>query len=220
MVKRWLLPLLLLGCGGSSGPGTLSVHISAGPGWLHPYPLFLGLHKQNGPQLALWLEDENGRLLRPLFATRSFARQRWWGAPARGRPEALPHFASRVTLPLPDAYSGATPRGDFSVHFDPPPGRRRFVLKAEVNHSLDWNAAYPENARPGTSHYSGGPGGSGQPALVYALSVDLDRLPAGPATLLGASAPAGGSGALNPDSGGVASARQILGRLTVERAAP
>ena len=40
--------------------GDLSVRIEAGDGWLHDYPLFLGIKKKNPPQIAVWLEDTDG----------------------------------------------------------------------------------------------------------------------------------------------------------------
>lgn len=57
--------------------GDLSVNIEAGDGWLHDYPLFLGIKKKNPPQIAVWLEDTEGRYLGTLYASKKIATQGW-----------------------------------------------------------------------------------------------------------------------------------------------
>ena len=57
--------------------GDLSVCIEAGDGWLHDYPLFLGIKKKNPPQVAVWLEDADGHYLGTLYASKKIATQGW-----------------------------------------------------------------------------------------------------------------------------------------------
>jgi hypothetical protein len=88
------------------------------------------------------------------------------------------------------------------------------VVYLEVNASTDFNAAYPADATPGASNYSGGEWGSGQPSLVYAVTVDTERSrqtgDTGRFRLAGHGSPDGSDGRLYPKLGGITTARSIL----------
>lgn len=75
--------------------------------------------------------------------------------------------------PLTDGISGATPHGSFDIKLSPTTALKKFVVKIEINHSTDFNEAFPKLAKEGESNYSGGKEGSGQPAIVYTANVDL-----------------------------------------------
>lgn len=169
------------------GEGDIRIMIEKGSGWRHKFPLFLGIGKMNSPQIAIWAEDTSGNYISTVYVTESIARQSWMMARGNRRIEALPHWChSRGVVygdgllsptreePLPDAFTGATPRGSFTAVTHIPDEARKFVIKVEVNHSVDFNSAYPASAMPGDPGYSGGREGSGQPALVYAATVDRD----------------------------------------------
>jgi hypothetical protein len=197
--------------------GNLSVCIEAGDKWLHDYPLFLGINKKNPPQIAIWLEDVDGRYLTTLYASKKIATRSWVSAHSNPRNEALPYWSHRCKeLPLTDGMTGATPRNSFDVRMHDKVGLRQFSVMIEVNHSIDWNDAYPENAKTGDANYSGGDEGSGQPALVYGIDVDLDSdRNTFEAFLIGHSSPDGTDGEIHHDMDGITSALNIVKRITV-----
>ena len=197
--------------------GDLSVCIEAGDGWLHDYPLFLGINKKNPPQIAIWLEDVKGRYLTTLYASKKIATQGWVGAHGNPRKEALPYWSHRCgELPLVDGMTGATPRKSFDVRMQDKAGLRQFRVMIEVNHSIDWNVAYPENAKAGAANYSGGDEGSGQPALVYRSDVDLDSgRKSFEANLIGHSSPDGTDSDIHHNMDGITSALTIVKRITI-----
>ena len=95
-------------------------------------------------------------------------------------------------------------------------GLRQCRVMIEVNHSIDWNDAYPENAEAGAANYSGGDEGSGQPALVYRTDVDMDSgHKTFEANLIGHSSPDGTDGEIHHDMDGITSALTIVKRITI-----
>ena len=209
--------------------GDLCVNIEAGDGWLHDYPLFLGIKKKNPPQIAAWLEDTDGRYLGTLYASKKIVTQGWASSGGNRRKEALPYWCHRrgvvyedgLYLPtksqsLVDGMTGATPRADFNVRLKEKTGLRHFYVMVEVNHSIDFNDRYSDDKREGEPDYSGGPEGSGQPALVYRVDVNLDSASTSfDAVLIGHSSADGSDGKLYNDLYGITSALTIVKRITV-----
>jgi hypothetical protein len=209
--------------------GDLSVCIEAGDGWLHDYPLFLGIKKKNPPQIAVWLEDVEGRYLGTLYASKKIATQGWSGAGGNRRKEALPYWCHRrgvvyddglylptKSQPLVDGMTGATPKGDFDVRLKEKTRLRHFYVMVEVNHSIDFNDRYSDDKKEGETDYSGGSEGSGQPALVYRADVDLDSARTSfDAVLIGRSSADGTDGKLYDDLYGITSALTIVKRIKV-----
>ncbi len=197
--------------------GDLSIGIEAGTGWLHDYPLFLGINKKNPPQIAIWAEDTDGHYIATLYASRKIATQGWVGAHGNPRKEALPYWSHKCgTLPLVDVLTGATPRETFHVRMKDKTPMRRFNILVEVNHSIDWNDAYPEGAAVGTPSYSGGTEGSGQPSIIYKVSIDTDSCTRTfGATVLGHGSPDGSDGDLHRDMDGITTALTIVRRISV-----
>jgi hypothetical protein len=194
--------------------GDVKVVVEAGDAWLHDFPLFMGIKKKNPPQIAIWTEDSNGRYLSTLYVTHRIATGSWVGA--KERPSALPVWSYARGAESVDASSGATPKGSFDVRARPLGNLRRFTVKVEINHSTDWNDNYPKNAAEGTPGWSGGEGGSGQPALVYAVSVDLDSpRKTYTAALVGHSSPDGSDGEIRPDTSTLTTALNIAKSITV-----
>lgn len=72
--------------------GDLKVCIEQGENWLHEFPLFLGIKKNNPPQIAIWLEDAQGNYLSTIYASYKIATQSWQAAGGKRRKEALPHW--------------------------------------------------------------------------------------------------------------------------------
>lgn len=209
--------------------GDLEISIEQGEAYLHPYPLFLGLKKKNPPQLAVWMEDEEENYLATVYVTHKIATEGWQQAGGNRRKEALPHwchargkkYADGLYLPtreepFTDGLTGATPKESFRVKTTAPASLTRFCLKVEVNHSTDFNEFYSKSVPAGTPGYSGGEEGSGQPALVYVVHVDLSSgRKSFEAELLGHSSPDGSGGAVDPDVSWLTSALRILHRITV-----
>ncbi len=209
--------------------GDVKVTVETGEGWLHDFPLFLGIDKKNPPQLAIWVESPTGEYLSTIYVTRKIATEGWAANKGNRRKESLPvccysrgvRYADGLYLPtkdqpLVDGISGATPKTNFDVRMRGVGNLRQFVVKVEVNHSTDWNDDYPKNAAEGTSGWSGGKGGSGQPALVYAATVDLDSPKTSyTATLIGHSSPDGTDGEIRPDTSTITSALNIVKNITI-----
>jgi hypothetical protein len=149
----------------------------------------------NHPLMAVWMEDMNENYIQTLYVAQSIASSFFaHGAISAGkwkpgmirRPAALPYWGHKRGIqapdgyylptkdkPVPDAYTGATPAGDFLLvsRTDEPP-RGKFRLLFEINQSWDWNQYWNNNRFPEDEEYKT----SAQPALVYALSVDMDKL--------------------------------------------
>ncbi len=202
----------------------LKIFVEKGDNWMHDFPLFWGIEIKNSPQIAIWVEDLEGNYLSTIYVTRKIATQSWTASGGNRRKEALPAWSySRGVQyddglylptknePLTDGVSGATPKGSFDVKLRPMGEHKRFIIKVELNHSTDWNESYPENAKEGTSGYSGGEEGSGQPAVVYSVEIDLNS----PektyvALLIGHSSPDGTDGNIYPDTSSLTSALSIV----------
>ena len=195
--------------------GDLNVCIEAGEGWLHDYPLFLGIKKKNPPQIAVWMEDTDGRYLGTLYASKKIATQGWVGAGGNHRKEALPRWSHRHGEVF-DGMTGATPRASFDVRLKDKADIRHFYVMVEVNHSIDFSDRYSDDKKEGEPDYSGGTEGSGQPALVYRADVDLDSAHTSfDAVLIGRSSADGADGKLYDDLTGITSALSIVKRITV-----
>ena len=108
--------------------GDIRIHVAEGSEWLHDYDLFLGLNKKNAPQMAIWIEDEDGGYLSTVYVTHKAATQDWIADEDERREEALPHWCHQRGVmyddglymptrnrPLLDGISGATPRESFDV---------------------------------------------------------------------------------------------------------
>ena len=175
------------------------------------------------------MEDTQGNYLSTVYVTHKIATQSWQASGGNRRKEALPHWCySRGVKyddglylptkkePLTDGISGATPHGSFDIKLSPAIALKTFVVKIEINHSTDFNEAFPKSAKEGEANYSGGKEGSGQPAIVYAANVDLSAgKKSFEANLVGHSSPNGSSGKVSKDTSGLTTALHIVKRITV-----
>lgn len=213
------------------GQGDLRISIEKGEAWLHDFPLFMGIKKKNPPQIAIWTEDLQGNYLSTIYVTHKIATQSWQASGGNRRKEALPHwchsrgvqYADGLYLPtkkepLTDGVTGATPQGSFDLKLTPVEELKRFIVKIEVNHSTDWNDAYPKSAKEGDANYSGGKEGSGQPAVVYMAEIDLtggqkefEAIPAGH------SSPDGSSGEITEDTSALTTALEIVKKIVIKK---
>jgi hypothetical protein len=206
-----------------------------GESFIHPLKILKVITINLPPQVAVWVEDPNGKYLETLYVTESAGTQGWSGQPGGTpgkkirRPESLPYWSHKRGVvypdglymptrenPLADAVTGASPKGDFHLDTKVPQGLTKFVIMAEINLPGDYNEAFPESTSPGMPNEPGFVGVSGQPSLVWAADVDLTR---GPATYelkpVGHGSPNGSDGTLNPDLSGLTTAKDIIRRITV-----
>lgn len=207
----------------------ISVKVIEGENWLHDFPLFLGINIKNPPQFVIWLEDTEGNYISTLFVTKKIATEGWMSNDGNRRKEALPHWCYQRGIiyddglylptkeePLIDGISGATPKAGIELKLEPAAYLRQFIIKAEFNHSIDFNDAFPENAKEGDSNYSGGDMGSGQPALIYSALIDLDtNIKEYNLQLIGHSSADGTNGDIYEDLSGVTSAERIVKEVVV-----
>lgn len=209
--------------------GDLRIQVSTGENWLHDYPLFLGLTKENPPQFAIWITDSDTNYLTTLFATNKIAHENWISSKGNRRKESLPFWVHNRGViyddglylptkkkPLTDGISAATPKSDSEIKFKP--DSNNFIVFAEFNHSIDFNETFKKSAKQGDPTYSGGEEGSGQPAVIYAASINMssDRNE-WQLTLIGHSSPDGSDGTIYKDTNTLTSALKIVEAITISR---
>lgn len=147
--------------------------------------------EHNHPLMAIWLETMDGVYIQSVYVAESIAKGFYsygdkstgkWQPGVLRRPAALPYWGHQrgvqapdglylptTTDPLPDAYSGATPKGDFVLDTRADkPLEGKFRVLFEINQSWDWNEYWTNNKYPDDIEYKT----SSQPSLVYAVTVD------------------------------------------------
>ncbi len=234
-VLSMAIAITTLGCGGQNtvhselGNGNMMVSIEQGNEWLHDFPIFWAIKKKNAPQIAIWTEDLDGNFLSSIYVSEKLAKQSWMAAGGNRRKESLPcwsyaqgrQYADGLYLPtkdepLPDAVTGATPKGSFTANLQMGEDIKQFVVKCEFNHSTDFNECYTKDAKVGDTNYSGGKMGSGQPAIVYQAFVDLTNgQKEFKGELIGHSSPDGSDGKVYPDTSKLTTALDIVKGITV-----
>ncbi|TCI90197.1 DUF4405 domain-containing protein [Tenacibaculum sp. M341] len=192
--------------------------------------------------MVIWVEDMEGNYMESLFVPKSIASSEYYnGKPDKNgiwrpaivrRPESLPYWAHKrgikasdgLFIPLGKAYdidavSGATPSDDFIINSKAKLGDvKQFRILMEVNQSFNWNAYYSKDRFPKDSVYSGS-GRVGQPAIVYAVTVDLDKIRASKNYLfevIGHSHHSGKTGELFSDLSNITTALDIIERGIVK----
>ena len=208
--------------------GDIRINIETGDSWLHDFPLFLGISKKNPPQFAIWLEDTAGNYFSTIFVTSKIATEGWVANKGNRRKESLPHWSHKRGLvyddglllptkeePLSDGITGATPKVDKEIQIRIKDFTEPVIIKAEFNHSVDFNVFFPENAVEGHDNYSGGKMGSGQPAIVYADTIYPDQQRT-ILILIGRSSANGSDGMVYSDLEKLTTARSIVKQISVE----
>lgn len=207
--------------------GDIEIKIEAGEHWLHDFPLFLGISKQNPPQFAIWIEDTSGNYLSTVFVTHKIATEAWQANKNNRRKESLPHWCHQRGIvyedglmlptkdnPLPDGITGATPKADKTIKLTPVKLEKPFVIKAEFNHSVDFNDYFPKNVKEGDINYSGGEEGSGQPAVVFFATI-FEGTKEVKLELICHSSPDGSDGNILSDLQKLSTAKSIVKNITV-----
>ena len=235
IVLSTVLAVTFMSCSGQSpalsqfGTDNIQVCVEEGKNWLHNFPIFWFIKKKNAPQIAIWTEDTEGNFISTIYVSKKLAKQTWIGAGGNRRKESLPcwshaqgkQYSDGLYLPtkeepLTDAVTGATPKGSFSANLQMDETVKHFIVKCEFNHSVDFNEYYPKDAKEGDSNYSGGKLGSGQPAVVYSIEVNLNNgQKEFTGELIGHSSPDGSDGKVYPDTSKLTTALDIVKGITV-----
>jgi hypothetical protein len=175
------------------------------------------------PQIAIWMEDTLGRYLGTVYVTAGFGDQKWKFYAPKGdtcfRTMCMPYWLNKYraagnsaptrSKPLPDAVTGATPTGGFSVNFSVPDSVRVFKLFVEWNRSFDNNATFTKEK----SSFNG------QPSVIVGCRINLDDTTraSNQLTLVGRGGETGDDGNLYDDAAKLTTALTVFGRITASR---
>ncbi|HKM94086.1 MAG TPA: hypothetical protein VJY41_10565 [Prolixibacteraceae bacterium] len=191
----------------------------------------------NHPTFTFWIEDLDGNYIETLFVTRylatgiyghgSLGEGKWDNKPGKAqRPSTLPYwlhkkgtieestsFLPSPENPMPDAITGATPKGDFILNTrSTKPLPDKFNLMMEINQPWDWNEFWHNNLYPDDANYKS----SCQPALIYSVLVDrttnTDTFYLNP---IGHSHYSGKDGKLYTDLSTITTAKEITNKVSV-----
>lgn len=172
------------------------------------------------PQVSVWLESSDSRIIRQLYSSSKIQKQDWIDAPDSGRPEALPVWTHRlagieIQTEKPDAVSSATPSGttDQSVSIQniqdyiAENADTDWYIYLEANRSYDYNEYYSEERS----------GVNGQPSLVYRSLVSFKDgvLSAGPLELIGTGSLTGSDGTIHSDLSRITTAEDLFSSMTI-----
>ena len=140
----------------------IELSVESGEYWLGKMKVFIFSIKKT-PQLAAWVEDNNGNYISTLTVTARSAKKNWRSAPKEGRPEALPVWNNKVMNSSSnesiDTLSSATPKEKVEVKIadDLFTKGNEYNIYLEINHSFDYNEFWTE--------YNSGV--NGQPSVIY-----------------------------------------------------
>lgn len=189
----------------------------------------------NHPSFAVWVEDMDGNYIETLYVTQYVAKGifghgelapgRWSDQPGPvRRPASLPYWSHKRNIraedglyipspetAVPDALTGATPKGSFVLETGTGIENRKFRILFEINQPWDSNRYWTNNKFPEDNNYHT----SLQPALVYEATID----PAAPQKeyafqLIGHSHPTGATGELFSDLSTITTAKEIVQNIT------
>ena len=233
-IQLWLLGMLLLSVSCKNedpliySKGDIKIQIEVGENWIHKFPFFLGIKKDNAPQFAVWLEDVDGKYLSTIYVTEKIATQSWVSSDGNRRKEALPHWCYQRGMvyedglylptknePITDALTGATPKSNKEIQLKLADFTTPVVIKAEFNHSIDFNEFFPKSAKVGDENYSGGEMGSGQPAVIYADTIYPFQINA-ELKMIGRSSSDGTNGRIYNDLEKLTSAKSIVKSVNIQ----
>ena len=117
------------------------------------------------------------------------------------------------------AITGATPKTGFTREWQIPADVRpgKYIIKAEINHSKDFNNSFKEDAKDNDKNYSGGKWGSGQPSVVWQGELQIGNAPSqNSLKKIGHGHPAGKDGKIYSDSGTLDTALDIVESIVVK----
>jgi hypothetical protein len=209
--------------GTSSGIGKkITVNFNRGPHFMHAKRL--GIMKLKiTPQISVWMEDTAGKYLGTLYVTKCFGKQVWKFIKSHPdscyRTMCMPYWFNRYKSagnaaptpgkPLPDAISGATPTGGFSINCVVPDSIKAFKIFAEWNSSFDNNDTFTKEK----SSFNG------QPSAIACATIDLADTTRLVDTLkvIGRGGEKGDDATLYDDAAKLTTALTIFGNISVVR---
>ena len=145
----------------------------------------------NHPSFVIWKEAMNGDYIETIFITKSYASgifghaalsdSTWDNKQGESiQPATLPYWTHKKGLinnsvlvpnkknPFIDAYTGATPTGNFKFETSAVKETVPYRILLEVNQAWDWNKYWTNNKFPKNNSYKH----SAQPSLIYAVTVN------------------------------------------------
>jgi len=170
------------------------------------------------PQMAIWLESPDGKIVKTVFVTHRAGANDWVGK--LDCPVALPFWESRwmsvlkeaQKRPLFDAVTGATPKGGwFRVTTRVPKGSR-WKYFVEVNVSSDFNRFFPYWSKEGAPDDVG----NGQPSLVYRGTIEAEGYSKSTPVLAGFTDQFVPVSRLNRDFEKITTATELIPKIVVE----
>lgn len=227
-MKKFISVILVLVSFAAAFAKEISVKVTPGENW----------KEKREPQVAVWLEDEEGNYIRTLYVTERASHKSWIFSPKKGRPESLPVWygasndgsasdkesASPATASAPSGSkaSPANPSAPLSRDLDAVTGAtpksaltltaqiedRACIIKAEFNNSFDYNDFYTKKNS----------GVNGQPSVVYTAKIPAD-LAAGQEITLefeGTGSLSGENGEINKRAENLTTAKKIVKAVTVQ----
>jgi hypothetical protein len=191
----------------------------------------------NHPSFAIWVEDLDGNYIETLYVTQYFAKGvfghgevqegKWKNEPGEARrPATLPYwshkrnikandglFAPAPETAVPDALSGATPKGNFILKTGTEiGGEKKFKVLFEVNQAWDSNDFWTNGKFSDDFDYKT----SLQPALVYEAVIQPGSLKTeNILNIIGHSEPSGKNGDLLTDLSTITTAKEIFSKILV-----
>ncbi|MCL2319937.1 MAG: DUF2271 domain-containing protein [Treponema sp.] len=140
---------------------SMELIVEHGEHWQGKMKVFIFSIKKT-PQMAVWIEDDQGRYLATITATNKSVQNKWKGAPKEGRPEALPvwnHKRGGQASNEIDIVSSASLKGPIGKQIADELliDGNTYNAYLEVNHSFDYNNYWTKDNS----------GVNGQPSLVY-----------------------------------------------------
>lgn len=154
------------------------------------------------PQMAIWMENENGTYIKTLFVSKATAKGFFFGGRNKEnfkefdeskqtegkyrRVNALPIWSHKRGVryldgalvptrenPLPDAISGATLSDNFYLRTSTD-YHQKFRIKVELNVAFDDNEYYSEFDFPNDEIFHNGTGQLGQPSILFESLIDMN----------------------------------------------
>ncbi len=224
-MRRTITALALAASLAAAGAqGRIEISIQAGPAFTHQARMGFILVKTR-PQIAVWIETNEGRYVDTVFVTHRSAFADWYGGKGVRRPEALPIWSRARGIaapdglfmpdrahPLADAVSGPTPAADFSLSWKSSLAPGRYRIRVELNQSFDWNEAYPDKLPKTDPRWTEA---NGQPSVLWEGELELGQgLTAVALKPLGTGALKGEDGRMRVGLEGMTSARDIASSIT------
>lgn len=184
------------------------------------------------PQIAIWLESEDGVFYETIFITERSGLSNWRKYPFAKdvrRPAALPVWSHMrgvaqddgvymptIENPVADAVTGATPASGFRLNYNLPAGGDNYRIYVEVNNSWDYNDYYTEELLevPENSHSE--KSFSGQPSLVYSATISESNSGTITLELQGHGDPLGVSGSIYSDISKLDTALEIIESVIIQ----